>query len=101
MKRFLLALSFALLVPACVGELGDAAEPTAAVPSDDTAVPPPSSARVEGGALPATSCFTSCQTQYSACLDRSQGDPLSDCLCYNHLQLCNISCGGHGFPRNC
>jgi len=97
MKRFMLAVSFALLVPACVG---DVAEPTAA-PSDDTAAPAPPLARIEAGALPATSCPTSCPAQYSTCLEQAQGDPVSDCLCYNRLQLCNISCGGHGFLRKC
>jgi hypothetical protein len=101
MKRFLLALSFALLVPACVGDAGDAAEPSAAAPSSDTAAPSSLSSRVEESTLPITSCLNNCQTQYNACLDRAQGDPLSDCLCYNRFQLCKLSCGGHGIMHGC
>ena len=100
MKRFLLALSFALLVPACVGDTADS-DPASS--SDNTAVWPSPLARAEANSLPsaATSCLSTCQTRYDTCLATADGDPVSECLCYNKLQLCNISCGGHGFLRQC
>jgi hypothetical protein len=99
MKRFLLALSLALLVPACVGDVADPVN--LASSPDDTAAPSSPAARVEASTLPITSCLNNCQTQYNACLARAQGDPLSECLCDNHLQLCKLSCGGHGITHEC
>jgi hypothetical protein len=101
MKRFLLAVSFALLAPACAGEVDDTAGPAAAAPSEDTAAPASPAGRIEPSTLPITQCLNNCQTQYNACFERAQGDGLSECLCDNHLQLCKLSCGGHGITHGC
>lgn len=96
MKKFLLAMSFALLVPACFGDVADPASP-----ADDAAAAFSSSPRVEPSTLPITSCLNNCQTQDNACLERAQGDSLSECLCDNHFQICKLSCGGHGITHEC
>jgi hypothetical protein len=101
MKRFLLALSFALLVPACVGEVADPAAPPEATAADPLQSSGPVAASHAATPAPATSCLSNCQTRYDACLGTADGDPVSECLCYNHLQQCIISCGGHGFLRPC
>lgn len=102
MKRFLLALSFALFVPACVGEVADPAttsDETAADPLQ-ASVPVPAS-RAAATPAPATSCLANCQTRYETCLQGDNGDPVLACLCFNQLQLCHLSCGSHGILRNC
>jgi hypothetical protein len=98
MKRFLLALSLALLVPACVGEVAD---PEA---SSEAAAPEPApSGRAAASPAPQllpASCLSTCMDRYDACIANALNDT-DACICHNNLVRCEIPCGGHGIIEKC
>jgi hypothetical protein len=81
MKKILLAMVFAVTVPAWAG--GSAPEVAGTDVSTNDVVAAP---------LDRSECLTACDEQYNECLGNAGGAG-AECMCYNNLVACLRGCG--------